>query len=90
MMLLFSDLHIGDDPDFQLVHSFLEQIPQDVLARASFQCRAYARSLMHCEAFINKNKHNLQQQLGFLQVITNYEIAMEDTLVCSRPMGIFP
>ncbi|XP_033634079.1 serine/threonine-protein kinase ATR-like [Asterias rubens] len=60
------NLHPGDDTDFQ-VHRFLEQIPQDVLARASFQCKAYARSLMHCEAFINKNKHNLQQQLGFLQ-----------------------
>ncbi|XP_038072304.1 serine/threonine-protein kinase ATR-like [Patiria miniata] len=61
------NLHIDEDADYRLIHGFLEQIPQDVLARASFQCKAYARSLMHCEAYINKNRHNLQQQLGFLQ-----------------------
>ncbi|XP_022100883.1 serine/threonine-protein kinase ATR-like [Acanthaster planci] len=61
------NLHIEDDAEYQLIHGFLEQIPQDVLARASFQCKAYARSLMHCEAYISKSRNNLQQQLGFLQ-----------------------
>jgi len=53
--------------DHKGVESFLEKIPQDVLAHASFHCKAYARALMHFEAFISSQRQDLQQHLGFVQ-----------------------
>ncbi|XP_015779599.1 PREDICTED: serine/threonine-protein kinase ATR-like, partial [Acropora digitifera] len=49
------------------VETFLEKIPQDVLANASFHCKAYARALMHFEAFISSQKQDVQQHLEFMQ-----------------------
>ena len=40
---------------------------QDVLAYASFHCKAYARALMHFEAFISRQKQDVQQHLAFMQ-----------------------
>ncbi|XP_022800792.1 serine/threonine-protein kinase ATR-like [Stylophora pistillata] len=59
---------ISDIQDEQkAVEKFLEKIPQDVLAYASFHCKAYARALMHFEAFISSQKQDVHQHLGFVQ-----------------------
>ncbi|MEQ2160185.1 hypothetical protein GOODEAATRI_031012, partial [Goodea atripinnis] len=54
--------------DYQRVVAFLKGIPQDVLAKASLQSKAYTRALMHFEAYILENKENIQDHLSFLQV----------------------
>lgn len=46
---------------------FLDGIPQETLATASFHCKAYARSLMHFEQFIEKSEEDLQQHLNSIQ-----------------------
>ncbi|XP_077988664.1 serine/threonine-protein kinase ATR-like [Glandiceps talaboti] len=56
-----------DDPEYQKIRDFLGKIPQDVLAKASFNCKAYTRSLMHFEVFITSKKQDIQQHLGFMQ-----------------------
>ncbi|XP_069753467.1 serine/threonine-protein kinase ATR isoform X3 [Narcine bancroftii] len=53
--------------EYKNVTSFLDLIPQDVLARASFRSKAYTRAVMHFESFIAEKKENIQQHLGFLQ-----------------------
>ncbi|XP_071509803.1 serine/threonine-protein kinase ATR-like [Diadema antillarum] len=57
------------------VKEFLQEIPQDILARASFNCRAHARALMHFESYISANRQDVQQHLGFLQKLY---IAMDE------------
>lgn len=47
---------------------FLELIPQDTLAVASFRSKAYTRAVMHFESFIMEKKQEIQEHLGFLQV----------------------
>ena len=37
------------------------------MAYASFHCKAYARALMHFEAFVSSQKQDIQQHLGFIQ-----------------------
>ena len=37
------------------------------MAYASFHCKAYARALMHFEAFISSQKQDVQQHLEFIQ-----------------------
>ncbi|XP_041465563.1 serine/threonine-protein kinase ATR-like [Lytechinus variegatus] len=59
----------------ECVKVFLQEIPQDILARASFNCRAYARSLMHFESYIFSNNQDVQNHLGFLQKLY---IAMDE------------
>ncbi|XP_030832739.1 serine/threonine-protein kinase ATR-like [Strongylocentrotus purpuratus] len=59
----------------ECVKVFLQEIPQDILARASFNCRAYARSLMHFESYITSNNQDVQNHLGFLQKLY---IAMDE------------
>lgn len=54
--------------EYKNVTSFLELIPQDLLAIASFRSKAYTRAVMHFESFITEKKENIQQHLGFLQV----------------------
>ncbi|XP_070572431.1 serine/threonine-protein kinase ATR-like isoform X2 [Ptychodera flava] len=61
----YQDYH--DDPEYRKIRGFLDKIPQDVLAKASFNCKAYTRSLMHFEAFITSKKQDIQQHLGFMQ-----------------------
>ena len=38
-----------------------------MLAYASFHCKAYARALMHFEAFISSQKQDVHRHLGFVQ-----------------------
>uniref|UniRef100_A0A8C0XLQ1 Serine/threonine-protein kinase ATR n=1 Tax=Castor canadensis TaxID=51338 RepID=A0A8C0XLQ1_CASCN len=53
--------------DYQSVTRFLDLIPQDTLAVASFRSKAYTRAVMHFESFITEKKQNIQEHLGFLQ-----------------------
>ncbi|XP_067898685.1 serine/threonine-protein kinase ATR isoform X4 [Heterodontus francisci] len=53
--------------EYKNVTSFLDLIPQDALAVASFRSKAYTRAVMHFESFITEKKENIQQHLGFLQ-----------------------
>ncbi|XP_053162859.1 serine/threonine-protein kinase ATR isoform X2 [Hemicordylus capensis] len=53
--------------DYQSVVRFLDLIPQDTLAAASFRSKAYTRAVMHFESFIMEKKQNIQEHLGFLQ-----------------------
>ncbi|RUS83841.1 hypothetical protein EGW08_008382 [Elysia chlorotica] len=54
------------DSGYQAVHSFLEKIPQEIFAKACFNCKAYARALRHFEMFIASGQ-NIQQHLDFMQ-----------------------
>lgn len=54
--------------EYQSVVQFLDLIPQDTLAAASFRSKAYTRAVMHFESFIMEKKQNIQEHLGFLQV----------------------
>ncbi|XP_003416220.1 serine/threonine-protein kinase ATR isoform X1 [Loxodonta africana] len=56
-----------DYEDYQSVTRFLDLIPQDTLAVASFRSKAYTRAVMHFESFIIEKKQNIQEHLGFLQ-----------------------
>uniref|UniRef100_A0A8C5MNU7 Serine/threonine-protein kinase ATR n=1 Tax=Leptobrachium leishanense TaxID=445787 RepID=A0A8C5MNU7_9ANUR len=56
-----------DLEEYQNVSRFLELIPQDTLAMASFRSKAYTRAVMHFESFIMEKKQEIQQHLGFLQ-----------------------
>ncbi|XP_052796079.1 serine/threonine-protein kinase ATR-like isoform X2 [Mya arenaria] len=49
------------------VKGFLECIPQDKLAEASFQCKAYTRALMHYELHLKGKQKLTKEQLDFLQ-----------------------
>ncbi|XP_061492905.1 serine/threonine-protein kinase ATR isoform X2 [Rhineura floridana] len=53
--------------EYQSVVHFLDLIPQDTLAAASFRSKAYTRAVMHFESFIMEKKQNIQEHLGFLQ-----------------------
>lgn len=50
------------------INRFISRIPQDTLAQASFNCKAYTRALMQFEQFIANTKQNLQEHLDFVQV----------------------
>ncbi|KAK2505823.1 hypothetical protein MC885_005294 [Smutsia gigantea] len=58
-----------DYEDHQSVTRFLDLIPQDTLAVASFRSKAYTRAVMHFESFITEKKQNIEEHLGFLQII---------------------
>ncbi|XP_060762548.1 serine/threonine-protein kinase ATR isoform X2 [Neoarius graeffei] len=62
-------LHASENSEYQCVVSFLNRIPQDVLAKASFRSKAYTRAVMHFEAFIRKKQQNIQDHLSFLQAL---------------------
>ncbi|XP_044288721.1 serine/threonine-protein kinase ATR isoform X2 [Varanus komodoensis] len=53
--------------EYQNVVRFLDLIPQDTLAAASFRSKAYTRAVMHFESFIMEKKQSIQEHLGFLQ-----------------------
>ncbi|XP_054839454.1 serine/threonine-protein kinase ATR [Eublepharis macularius] len=53
--------------EYQSVDRFLDLIPQETLAAASFRSKAYTRAVMHFESFIMEKKQNIQEHLGFLQ-----------------------
>ncbi|KAL6468384.1 hypothetical protein MHYP_G00240610 [Metynnis hypsauchen] len=58
-----------ESSEYQCVVSFLNGIPQDVLAKASFRSKAYTRAVMHFESFIREKKQNIQDHLTFLQAL---------------------
>ncbi|XP_058044288.1 serine/threonine-protein kinase ATR isoform X2 [Ahaetulla prasina] len=53
--------------EYQNVARFLDLIPQDTLAVASFHSKAYTRAVMHFESFVIEKKQDIQKHLGFLQ-----------------------
>ncbi|KAL2098334.1 hypothetical protein ACEWY4_007541 [Coilia grayii] len=55
--------------DYEKVSCFLSDIPQDLLAKASFRSKAYTRAVMHFESFLVQNKENIQDHLTFLQTL---------------------
>uniref|UniRef100_A0AAY5ETL9 Serine/threonine-protein kinase ATR n=1 Tax=Electrophorus electricus TaxID=8005 RepID=A0AAY5ETL9_ELEEL len=59
----------GENSEYQCVVAFLNHIPEDVLAKASFRSRAYTRAVMHFESFIREKKQNIQDHLTFLQAL---------------------
>uniref|UniRef100_A0A672LFH3 Serine/threonine-protein kinase ATR n=1 Tax=Sinocyclocheilus grahami TaxID=75366 RepID=A0A672LFH3_SINGR len=59
----------AQNSEYQSVVAFLNRIPQDVLAKASFRSRAYTRAVMHFESFIREKKQNIQDHLSFLQTM---------------------
>ena len=56
----------ADDPDYKKINAFLQRIPRDTLAYASFNCGAYTRALMHYEQFIKSHKDDLQVETELL------------------------
>ncbi|XP_067399504.1 serine/threonine-protein kinase ATR [Emydura macquarii macquarii] len=56
-----------DYGEYKNVTHFLDLIPQDTLAVASFRSKAYTRAVMHFESFITEKKQDIQEHLGFLQ-----------------------
>ena len=58
---------ISSDKEFIVVQELVDSIPNDVLARASYQCQAYARAILHLETYLKMNPAQLTDQLGFLQ-----------------------
>ena len=55
------------DEEYRVVQELVDLIPNDLLARASHQCQAYARAILHLEAYLKANPSQLRDQLGFLQ-----------------------
>lgn len=56
------------NPEYKVVQELVDSIPNDLLARASHQCKAYARAILHLETYLKTQpKELLQDQLGFLQ-----------------------
>ncbi|XP_074649776.1 serine/threonine-protein kinase ATR-like [Tubulanus polymorphus] len=59
--------YINDD-NYRTVCEFVDKIPQDLLAHASYNCKAYTRAIMHLELFMrNNDRQNQQENLDFLQ-----------------------
>ncbi|XP_062843465.1 serine/threonine-protein kinase ATR [Trichomycterus rosablanca] len=58
-----------ENSEYQCVVSFLNRIPQDVLAKASFRSKAYTRAVMHFESFIREKNQSIQDHLSFLQAL---------------------
>lgn len=69
LKMFFSIASSDDYGEYQNVTRFLDLIPQDTLAVASFRSKAYTRAVMHFESFITEKKQNIQEHLGFLQVL---------------------
>ena len=59
-----------DDPHYKRIKGFLEKIPQDTLALASYNCGAFTRALMHHEQFLKsrpRDDTSSKQHLDFMQ-----------------------
>lgn len=55
------------DKEYKAVQDLVDRIPNDLLARASYTCQAYARAILHLETYLKANPTQLRDQLGFLQ-----------------------
>lgn len=53
--------------EYKVVQELVDRIPNDLLARASHQCQAYARAILHLEIYLKSHPDQLRDQLGFLQ-----------------------
>nr|XP_015216835.1 PREDICTED: serine/threonine-protein kinase ATR isoform X1 [Lepisosteus oculatus] len=58
-----------ENREYENVVSFLNRIPQDVLAKAAFRSKAYTRAVMYFESFIIEKKENIHNHLTFLQTL---------------------
>ncbi|XP_059175094.1 serine/threonine-protein kinase ATR-like isoform X2 [Physella acuta] len=54
------------NPCYAAVKGFLKRIPQDVLAEACLNCKAYTRALRHFEMFVSADQ-DIQKHLDFMQ-----------------------
>ncbi|XP_013417435.1 serine/threonine-protein kinase ATR-like isoform X2 [Lingula anatina] len=62
-----SEADYARDPEYHSIKLFLDKIPQDTLAEASYNCKAYTRALMHLEQFIKPSEQIMHEHLDFLQ-----------------------
>ena len=59
------------DKNVEKVKKFLQDLPMDILARAAFACKAYARALRYMEDHLKgleESSAKFQSTVGFLQV----------------------
>ena len=63
------DIDLAKEQEFTSVQNFVQAIKQHNLAMASFECRAYARSLMHLEAHLRNKSEDLGLFLTKLQQV---------------------
>ena len=54
--------------DLIAITNCLKTIPQILLAKASFACKAYTRSLMHLEQHLKEHPDELEDNISFIQV----------------------
>ena len=59
----------GKAEDFMAIQEFVQKIKQHNLALASYECRAFARALMHLEAHLRNNPGDLPTFLTQLQQV---------------------
>ncbi|KAG8185459.1 hypothetical protein JTE90_019718 [Oedothorax gibbosus] len=59
----------SQDKSLTAINSCLSSIPQILLAKSSFACQAYARSLMHLEKYIKEFPDQLENHTSFIQKI---------------------
>ena len=66
---LKKESELAKDEDFKAVQIFVQTIKQHNLAIASYECRAFARSLMHLEAHLRDKPDDLTMFLTQLQQV---------------------
>ncbi|KAG0364892.1 serine/threonine-protein kinase M1, partial [Gamsiella multidivaricata] len=76
----------AQDPTVNIVQAHLTSISHDVIAMASFKCRAYARSLLHYEQCIRDARQ--QRELTELDFQTLYEKHQEIYAHMEEPDGM--
>ncbi|XP_054723842.1 LOW QUALITY PROTEIN: serine/threonine-protein kinase ATR-like, partial [Uloborus diversus] len=65
----FVVMKLSQDKCYLAVKSCLTKIPQILLAKSSFACKAYARSLMHLEQYLKNHPDDLENNTSFIQKI---------------------
>ena len=63
------DFDPSKDTEYKAVEQFVQRIQQHNLALASFECRAYARSLLHLEAHLRMQPTDLEPCMTKLQQV---------------------
>ncbi|XP_075536838.1 ATR serine/threonine kinase meiotic 41 [Dermacentor variabilis] len=82
---------------------FVARIPQDLLARVSFNCQAYTRALFHLESYLHDRPECVQENLQLLQkvyvaldepdgvagvaAVRNSQPSLEDQIIEHQAMG---
>ncbi|KAL3226410.1 hypothetical protein MRX96_004499 [Rhipicephalus microplus] len=83
--------------------SFVARIPQDLLARVSFNCQAYTRALFHLESYLHDHPERVQENLQLLlkvyvaldepdgvagvAAVRNSRPSLEDQIIEHQAMG---